>query len=88
METVTPRSSYSSSHRKYYQEHKQEIAVKRKPADRNYYERHKEDIRRKNLERYYAKKASAATPQPNIPAIIELEAPSDSPAATPASASA
>lgn len=73
---VATRSTYSNSHRKYYQEHKQEISQKRKAADRNYYERHKEQIRRKNLERYYAKKAS---PQPNIPAVIELEAPEDSP---------
>lgn len=79
-------STYSNSHRKYYQEHKQEIALKRKAADRNYYERHKEDIRRKNLERYHAKKAASAAP--NVPAVIYLEIESDPPAATPASATA
>lgn len=72
-------STYSESHRKYYQEHKQEIREKRKTVDRAYYERHKEDIRAKNLARYHAKKTSQ-TPEPNIPAIIELEAPSEPPA--------
>lgn len=64
------KSTYSNSHRKYYQEHKQEIAQKRKTADRNYYERHKEDIRRKNLERYYLKKAAiqAISPASDPPA--------------------
>jgi hypothetical protein len=92
MEVSAPRSTYSNSHRKYYQEHKQEISQKRKTVDRNYYERHKEDIRRKNLERYYAKKAAAtATPEPNVPNVIYLEMAEDSPAlpaATPADVSA
>ena len=55
------KSSYTESHRRYYQKHRAEIQQKRKPVDRDYYERNKEAIRAKNLARYYAKKAAAAT---------------------------
>jgi len=58
-------TTYSESHRKYYQEHKQEIREKRKTVDKAYYERHKEAIRAKNLARYHDKKTAASgTPPP------------------------
>lgn len=64
-------TTYSESHRKYYQEHKQEIREKRKTVDKAYYERHKEAIRAKNLARYYAKKAA----DPGAPPAAAAESP-------------
>lgn len=60
-------TTYSESHRKYYQEHKQEIREKRKTVDKAYYERHKEAIRARNLARYYAKKAATSGSPPAAP---------------------
>ena len=57
-------STYSESHRKYYQEHKQEIREKRKTVDQAYYARHKEAFRAKNLARYYSKKNAAPSSPP------------------------
>ena len=78
-----PGSTYSESHRKYYQEHKQEIREKRKTNDKAYYERHKEAIKAKNLARYYTKKGVDPN-VPNVPNVIYLEAPSEESPALPA----
>ena len=53
------------SSKKYYEAHKAEIAEKDKARWRTYYEQNKEAIKKKNLERYYTKKASNPLPPPH-----------------------
>lgn len=55
----------AESSKKYYETHKAEIAEKDKKRWVSYYEKNKETIKRKNLERYYAKKALNPPPQPD-----------------------
>jgi hypothetical protein len=68
MSEVKP-STYSLSHKKYYQEHKAEILQRSRETgayERKYksaYERNKEVIKQKALARYYAKKTQV-TPSP------------------------
>lgn len=85
MQTEKP-SSYSATHKRFYERHRDEIREKRKASDHEFYEKNKERIKQRALAYYYAKKAArqnAATPEPNIPDTIFLEAPTDSPASSP-----
>lgn len=52
-------SSYTIYHKKYYAENKTDITTKNKESKywEGYYEKNKEEVKRKALERYYAKKA-------------------------------
>lgn len=55
----------AESSKKYYEAHKTEIAEKDKVRWKSYYEQNKEAIKKKNLERYYTKKASNPPPPPH-----------------------
>jgi hypothetical protein len=61
MDTEQSTSKYSKYHKKYYDQHREEIRVKRKPTDKAYYEANKEKIKQRALDRYYRLK-DAATP--------------------------
>ena len=52
-------SSYTIYHKKYYAENKTDITTKNKESKywEGYYEKNKEEVKRKALDRYYAKKA-------------------------------
>jgi len=63
-------SSYSNYHKKYYTEHKEEIAEKIKDKEywKNYYLKNKDLVKQKALARYYAKKeANQPIPHPPNP---------------------
>lgn len=64
METEQATTKYSKYHRKYYEQHREEIREKRKATDKAYYEKNKEAIKTRALERYYRLKAAntPATP--------------------------
>ena len=71
-------SSYTETHKRFYQRHRDEIREKRKASDHDFYERNKERIKQRALAYYYAKKAareSQATTEPNLPDVVFLEAP-------------
>lgn len=52
-------SSYTIYHKKYYAENKTDITTKNKENKywEGYYEKNKEEVKKKALDRYYAKKA-------------------------------
>ena len=52
-------SSYTIYHKKYYAENKTDITTKNKESKywEGYYEKNKEEVKKKALDRYYAKKA-------------------------------
>jgi hypothetical protein len=52
-------SSYTIYHKKYYAENKNDITTKNKENKywEGYYEKNKEEVKKKALDRYYAKKA-------------------------------
>lgn len=52
-------SSYTIYHKKYYAENKTDINTKKKENKywEGYYEKNKEEVKKKALDRYYAKKA-------------------------------
>jgi hypothetical protein len=52
-------SSYTIYHKKYYSENKTDITTKNKESKywEGYYEKNKEQVKKKALDRYYAKKA-------------------------------
>jgi hypothetical protein len=58
-------TKYSKYHRKYYNEHRDEIREKRKTTDKAYYEKNKEAIKARVLARYYRLKEqdSPAAPE-------------------------
>ncbi len=58
MNTEQPTTKYSKYHKKYYDEHREEIRIKRKPTDKAYYEANKEKIKQRALDRYYRLKAA------------------------------
>lgn len=55
------KSTYTDRHRAFYNKHREEIKVSRKPADAAFYEKNKERIKARSLAYYYAKKAAAAS---------------------------
>ena len=72
-------TTYDGAGRTFYEKHKTEILAKEKVEKRwkTYYETHKEEIKKRNLERYYAKrvlKKSAPPPPPDQEKINELNA--------------
>jgi hypothetical protein len=79
-------STYSPSHRRFYERHREAIREKRKESDHDYYERNKERIKARVLARYYDKKSATTLPasEPNVPNVIYLEIAPDQPADSPA----
>ena len=72
-------TTYDGAGRTFYEKHKTEILAKEKMEKRwkTYYETHKEEVKKRNLERYYAKrvlKKSAPPPPPDQEKIDELNA--------------
>jgi hypothetical protein len=66
METETT-TKYSKYHRKYYNDHRDEIREKRKTTDKAYYDKNKEAIKARVLARYYRLKQDES-PAPEAPA--------------------
>jgi hypothetical protein len=66
-------TKYSKYHRKYYNEHREEIREKRKVTDKAYYEKNKDAIKQRALARYYRLKNG------NPPAPAESPAPAPAP---------
>lgn len=58
------KSSYSESHRRYYEANKDKVKAyqQEKKPYKAYYEKHKEEIIKRQLERYHAKKALKQNP--------------------------
>ena len=73
METEQPTTKYSKYHRKYYEQHREEIRQKRKPTDKAYYEANKEKIKQRALDRYYRLKAANTPADPTAPAQTPAE---------------
>ena len=68
-------SSYSATHKRFYERHREEIRQKRKVSDHEFYERNKERIKARVLARYYANKAmEAALANPPAPGAAESPA--------------
>ena len=61
-------TTYSASHKRFYENHRDDIREKRKASDHSYYERNKEKIKARVLAKYYEKKAAT------LPAPAEEEA--------------
>jgi hypothetical protein len=60
-------TKYSKYHRKYYNEHREEIREKRKVTDKAYYEKNRDTIKSRALARYYRLKETTP-PATNPPA--------------------
>lgn len=60
-------TTYTPSAKKYYETHKDGILAKEKETKRwiSYYQRNKEAIKKKNLERYHAKRGTCPPPPPD-----------------------
>jgi hypothetical protein len=64
--TTEKKSSYSASHRAYYEKNKDKVREyqREKKPYKTYYEKHKEELNAKRLARYYAAKAAKAPASP------------------------
>jgi hypothetical protein len=62
-------STYDGAGRTFYERHKVEILAKEKVEKRwkTYYQTHKEEVKKRNLERYYAKRVLKKSPPPPPP---------------------
>jgi hypothetical protein len=72
-QTTDKKSSYSESHRRYYEKNKDKCKKYQQEAKpyKSYYEKNKDVLNAKRLARYYtakeARRVAAETPGPEIP---------------------
>lgn len=72
------KTTYSDAKKRYYEKNKETIAEKEKDEKRwrDYYEKNKEAVKRRNLERYYAKQGRTppAPLSPDLPPADDIRA--------------
>jgi hypothetical protein len=74
MEPTDKKSSYSASHKAYYEKNKDKVREyqREKKPYKTYYEKNKDVLNAKRLARYYAaKEARLSTPAPQNDEVVE-----------------